>query len=175
MRCIRLVDIDLQEMLEEDLLILLPFYILKYKNGFNSRRKERQEAALSSWQQDCTVICKTLQNNKKMDLLGVSYVDMIDLIVKIADYVINASNAGMEFKERIKIMQGKVLTLPSEIIAEEKAKCEYLKKELDKANAQRDKANAQRDEMFKGYLAMIRNGVVKEEDVLTLMSDNTKK
>ena len=78
-------------------------------------------------------------------------------------------------------MQGKVLTLPSEIIAEEKAKCEYLKKELDKANAQRDKANAQRDkanaqrdEMFKGYLAMIRNGVVKEEDVLTLMSGNTK-
>ena len=92
---IRLVDIDLQEMLEEDLLILLPFYILKYKNGFNSRRKERQEAALSSWQQDCTVIRRTLQNNKKMDLLGVSYVDMIDLIVKIADYVINASNAGI--------------------------------------------------------------------------------
>ena len=113
------------------------------------------------------MIRRTLQNNKKMDLLGVSYVDMIDLIVKIADYVINASNAGMEFKERIKTMQGKVLTLPSEIIAEEKAKCEYLKKELDKANAQRD-------EMFKGYLAMIRNGVVKEEDVLTLMSDNTK-
>ena len=28
--------------------------------------------------------------------------------------------------------------------------------------------------MFKGYLAMIRSGVVKEEDVLTLMSDNTK-
>ena len=116
-----------------------------------------------------------------MDLLGVSYVDMIDLIVKIADYVINASNAGMEFKERIKTMQGKVLTLPSEIIAEEKAKCEYLKKELDKANAQCEhfeieysKANAQRDEMFKGYLAMIRNGVVKEEDILTLMSDNTK-
>lgn len=116
-----------------------------------------------------------------MDLLGVSYVDMIDLIVKIADYVINASNAGMEFKERIKTMQGKVLTLPSEIIAEEKAKCEYLKKKLDKANAQCEhfekeysKANAQRDEMFKGYLAMIRNGVVKEEDVLTLMSDNTK-
>lgn len=129
-RCIRLVDIDLQEMLEEDLLILLPFYILKYKNGFNSRRKERQEAALSSWQQDCTMIRRTLQNNKKMDLLGVSYVDMIDLIVKISDYVINASNAGMEFKERIKTMQGKVLTLPSEIIAEEKAKCEYLKKEL---------------------------------------------
>lgn len=78
-------------------------------------------------------------------------------------------------------MQGKVFTLPSEIIAEEKAKCEYLKKELDKANAQCEhfekeysKANAQRDEMFKGYLAMIRNGVVKEEDVLTLMSDNTK-
>ena len=73
------------------------------------------------------------------------------------------------------------MTLPSEIIAEEKAKCEYLKKELDKANAQCEhfekeysKANAQRDEMFKGYLAMIRNGVVKEEDVLTLMSDNTK-
>ena len=78
-------------------------------------------------------------------------------------------------------MQGKVLTLPSEIIAEKKAKCEYLKKELDKANAQCEhfekeysKANAQRDEMFKGYLAMIRNGVVKEENVLTLMSDNTK-
>ena len=127
------------------------------------------------------MICKTLQNNKKMDLLGVSYVDMIDLIIKIADYVINASNAGMEFKERIKTMQGKVLTLPSEIIAEKKAKCEYLKKELDKANAQCEhfekeysKANAQCDEMFKGYLAMIRNGVVKEEDVLTLMSDNTK-
>lgn len=113
------------------------------------------------------MICKTLQNNKKMDLLGVSYVDMIDLIIKIADYVINASNAGMEFKERIKAMYGRILTLPSEIIAEEKAKCEYLKKELDKANAQRD-------EMFKGYLAMIRNGVVKEEDVLTLMSGNTK-
>ena len=134
------------------------------------------------------MICKTLQNNKKMDMLGVSYVDMIDLIVKIADYVINASNAGIEFKERIKTMQGRILTLPSEIIAEEKAKCECLKKELDKANAQcehfeeeyskanaqRDEANAQRDEMFKGYLAMIRNGVVKEEDVLTFMSDNTK-
>ena len=78
-------------------------------------------------------------------------------------------------------MQGKVLTLPSEIIAEEKAKCKYLKKELDKANAQCEhfekeysKANAQCDEMFKCYLAMIRNGVVKEEDVLTLMSGNTK-
>ena len=82
--------------------------------------------------------------------------------------------AMQEFKERIKVMYGRILTLQSEIIAEEKAKCEYLKKELDKANAQRDKANAQRDEMFKGYLAMIRNGVVKEEDVLTLMSDNTK-
>ena len=75
--------------------------------------------------------------------------------------------AMQEFKERIKVMYGRILTLPSEIIAEEKAKCEYLKKELDKANAQRD-------EMFKGYLAMIRNGVVKEEDILTLMSDNTK-
>lgn len=89
--------------------------------------------------------------------------------------------AMQEFKERIKVMYGRILTLPSEIIAEEKAKCEYLKKELDKANAQCEhfekeysKANAQRDEMFKGYLAMIRNGVVKEEDVLTLMSDNTK-
>ena len=180
-RCIRLMDIDLQEMLEEDLLILLPFYILRYKSRFNSRQKERREAALSSWQRDCTVICKTLQNNKKMDLLGVSYVDMIDLIVKIADYVINASNAGMEFKERIKTMQGRILTLPSEIIAEAKAKQaaaeeqrERFERERDEANAQRNKANAQRDEMFKGYLAMIRNGVVKEEDVLTFMSDNTK-
>ena len=69
-RCIRLMDIDLQEILEEDLLILLPFYILKYKNGFNSRRKERQEAALSSWQQDCTVIRRTLQNNKKWTCLA---------------------------------------------------------------------------------------------------------
>ena len=68
------------------------------------------------------MIRRTLQNNKKMDLLGVSYVDMIDLIVKISDYVINASNAGMEFKERIKTMQGRILTLPSEIIAEAKAK-----------------------------------------------------
>lgn len=161
------MDIGLQEMLEEDLLILLPFYILKYKNGFNSRRKERREAALSSWQQDCTVIRKALQNNKKMDLLGVSYVDMIDLIVKIADYVINASNAGMEFKERIKVMQGRILTLPSEIIAEAKAK-------QAAAEEQRDKANAQCNEMFKSYLAMIRNGVVKEEDVLAFMSDNTK-
>ena len=110
---------------------------------------------------------QNITEQQKMDLLGVSYVDMIDLIIKIADYVINASNAGMEFKERIKAMYGRILTLPSEIIAEEKAKCEYLKKELDKANAQRD-------EMFKGYLAMIRNGVVKEEDVLTLMSGNTK-
>ena len=116
-----------------------------------------------------------------MDLLGVSYVDIIDLIVKIADYVINASNAGMEFKERIKTMQGRILTLPSEIIAEAKAKQavaeeqrERFERERDEANAQRDKANAQRDEMFKGYLAMIRNGVVKEEDVLTFMSDNTK-
>ena len=69
-RCIRLVDIDLQKMLEEDLFILLPFYILKYKNGFNSRRKERQEAELSSWQQDCTVIRRTLQNNKKWTCLA---------------------------------------------------------------------------------------------------------
>ena len=123
-----------------------------------------------------------------MDLLGVSYVDIIDLIVKIADYVINASNAGMEFKERIKTMQGRILTLPSEIIAEAKAKQAVAEEQRerfererdeanaqrDEANAQRDKANAQRDEMFKGYLAMIRNGVVKEEDVLTFMSDNTK-
>lgn len=55
-----------------------------------------------------------------------------------------------------------------------KNKRERFEKERDEANAQRDKANAQRDEMFKGYLAMIRNGVVKEEDVLTFMSDNTK-
>ena len=55
-----------------------------------------------------------------------------------------------------------------------KNKHERFEKERDEANAQRDKANAQRDEMFKGYLAMIRNGVVKEEDVLALMSDNTK-
>ena len=54
------------------------------------------------------------------------------------------------------------------------AQCEHFEEEYSKANAQRDKANAQRDEMFKGYLAMIRNGVVKEEDVLTFMSDNTK-
>ena len=39
--------------------------------------------------------------------------------------------AMQEFKERIKVMYGRILTLPSEIIAEEKAKCEYLKKELD--------------------------------------------
>lgn len=101
-------------MFEKNLLILLPYHILRYEHFLKSNRtnEKKLHQLLDDYRKINERLTDTCEKEKKSEL----YKDMICLIKEIADHVIpeeNEARKGMD-----DIMGGKVLTLPSDLIRE---------------------------------------------------------
>ena len=112
---------------EKRLLILLPYHILRYEAFLksNSMDEKKMEELLEDYRE----INRQLSGLQDGDgRKGQLYADMIDLINRIADYIIPRDNPS---RKRIgEIMGGKVLQLESERLREEgikKGKAEGIK------------------------------------------------
>lgn len=101
-------------MFEKNLLILLPYHILRYEHFLKSNKTNEKKLyqLLDDYRKINERLTDTCEKEKKSEL----YKDMICLIKEIADHVIpeeNEARKGMD-----DIMGGKVLTLPSDLIRE---------------------------------------------------------
>lgn len=99
-------------MFEKNLLILLPYHILRYEHFLKSNKSNEKKLnqLLDDYRKINERLTDTCEKEKKSEL----YTDMICLIKEISDHVIpkeNEARKGMD-----DIMGGKVLTLPSDLI-----------------------------------------------------------
>ena len=99
---------------EKQLLILLPYHILRYEHFLKSNKtnEKKVQLLLEDYQEINQQLTKTAEQEKKSEL----YRDMICLIQQIADYIIPKGN---KIRKGIgEIMGGNVITLPSDYIKE---------------------------------------------------------
>ena len=103
---------------EKDLLMLLPFYIMRYENDIHemSENPELFQNLLNEYEEIRANLIKELSGEDKATL----YMDLNKLIIKIADYICQSEEVVR--KGIGEIMGGKVLELESErLLAEGKA------------------------------------------------------
>ena len=121
--CIRDRNYTVDSIFEKQLLILLPYHILRYESylknsGSNTKKLEQlltDYQKISNALEQCT-------DDKKSAL----YIDIIILIEKIADYIIPKNNE--KIRERLgDLMGGKILQLESERLREEGQKTERVR------------------------------------------------
>ena len=99
---------------EKQLLILLPYHILRYEHFLKSNKtnEKKVQLLLEDYQEINQRLTETAEQEKKSEL----YRDMICLIQQIADYVIPKEN---KIRKGIgEIMGGNIITLPSDYIKE---------------------------------------------------------
>ena len=99
---------------EKQLLILLPYHILRYEHFLknNKTNEKKIEQLLKDYRKINQQLTETAEKGKKSEL----YQDMICLIQQIADYIIPKNS---EVRKGIgEIMGGNILTLPSDYIEE---------------------------------------------------------
>ena len=99
---------------EKQLLILLPYHILRYEHFLKSNKtnEKKVQLLLEDYQEINQQLTKTAEQEKKSEL----YRDMICLIQQIADYIIPKGN---KIRKGIgEIMGGNIITLPSDYIEE---------------------------------------------------------
>ena len=97
---------------EKQLLILLPYHILRYEHFLKSNKanEKKVQLLLEDYREINQQLAKTAEQEKKSKL----YRDMICLIQQIADYVIPKGN---KIRKGIgEIMGGNIITLPSDYI-----------------------------------------------------------
>ena len=97
---------------EKQLLILLPYHILRYEHFLknNKTNEKKVQLLLEDYREINQRLTETAEQEKKSEL----YRDMICLIQQIADYVIPKEN---KIRKGIgEIMGGNILTLPSDYI-----------------------------------------------------------
>ena len=109
-------DYTEEEIFRKNLLMLLPFYILRYEKELPAIEddEERVSALLTEYQRINLSLWQTLEENRS-DV----YNDLIDLIRKIAEYVLKKSEKLQERMDAV--MGGKILELASERIRREVA------------------------------------------------------
>ena len=103
---------------EKDLLMLLPFYIMRYEKDIHemSENPELFQNLLNEYEEIRSNLIKELSGEDKATL----YMDLNKLIIKIADYICQSEEVVR--KGIGEIMGGKVLELESErLLAEGKA------------------------------------------------------
>ena len=99
---------------EKQLLILLPYHILRYEHFLKSNKtnEKKVQLLLEDYQEINQQLTKTAEQEKKSEL----YRDMICLIQQIADYIIPKGN---KIRKGIgEIMGGNIITLPLDYIEE---------------------------------------------------------
>ena len=97
---------------EKQLLILLPYHILRYEHFLKSNKtnEKKVQLLLEDYREINQRLTETAEQEKKSEL----YHDMICLIQQIADYVIPKGN---KIRKGIgEIMGGNIITLPSDYI-----------------------------------------------------------
>lgn len=102
------------EIFQKKLLVFLPFYIMRYENSFReiSENSHKLETFLAEYEE---IRCD-LEKEYSRERQSVLYADLIDLIIKISDYMLKSEK---KLRERIGgIMGGKVLKLRSEELIE---------------------------------------------------------
>ena len=123
MPILRAQNYTVDSIFEKQLLILLPYHILRYESylknsGSNTKKLEQlltDYQKISDALEQCT-------DDKKSAL----YIDIIILIEKIADYIIPKNNE--KIRERLgDLMGGKILQLESERLREEGQKTERVR------------------------------------------------
>ena len=101
-------------MFEKNLLILLPYHILRYEHFLKSNKSN--EKKLNQLLDDYRKINERLTDTCEKEKKSEFYKDMICLIKEIADHVIPKENEA--WKGVDEIMGGNILTLPSDFIRE---------------------------------------------------------
>ena len=99
------------DMFEKKLLILLPYHILRS----NKTNEKKLNQLLDDYRKINERLTDTCEKEKKSEF----YKDMICLIKEIADHVIPKENEARKGVDEI--MGGNILTLPSDLIREERA------------------------------------------------------
>lgn len=106
-------DYGIDEIFEKNLLILLPYYIIKYEKEISEIAKDvdREKSLLSEYEMIINRL-EAVTRNKQTRIFR----DLLQLMKKVVDYLLR-KEAGL--KERIgDVMGGKVLPLPSDAIRE---------------------------------------------------------
>ena len=120
---LRAQNYTVDSIFEKQLLILLPYHILRYESylknsGSNTKKLEQ---LLTDYQKISDAL-EQCSDNKKATL----YIDMIKLIDDIADHIIPKDN--VKVRERLgDLMGGKILQLESERLREEGQKTERIR------------------------------------------------
>ena len=108
-------DYTVSSIFEKQLLLLLPYHILRYEHFLKSNGAS--EAKMERMLEDYREINSRLSELQDTGSKGQLYVDLIELINRIADYVIPGDNPS---RERIgDVMGGQILKLRSEKLREE--------------------------------------------------------
>ena len=103
MKVLCVQDYSQNEIFQKNLLMFLPFYILRYENDIPSARKNdrnKLEALLLEYEK----LFKRLENETE------SYTDLYNLSIKIINHVVKSSSVKRRFAD----MGGKILELESE-------------------------------------------------------------
>lgn len=114
---VKLEDYTLDEIFKKNLLIFLPYYILRYEKYFHAiaQDEEKTEKLIREYHD----ILEQLEVATKKNRDGL-FQDLMQLIRRILDYQLRKEN---KLRERMdKIMGGKVLPLPSDKLREEREK-----------------------------------------------------
>ena len=112
---LRLRDYSIEEIFEKNLLILLPYYIIKYEKEISKIAKdaERERGLLREY----ISIVEKLEIHASTNVE--EFQDLLKLMKRIVDYLMRKEP---ELKERMgDVMGGKVLPLPSDAIREARA------------------------------------------------------
>ncbi|MBP3489631.1 MAG: hypothetical protein J6K53_14760 [Roseburia sp.] len=114
---VKLEKYTLNEIFEKNLLIFLPYYIMRYEKKFNEIAQD--EGKSEKLVQEYENILKQLDRSDRAEREGLFW-DMMRLIKRILDYQLRREDA---LRERMDgVMGGKVLDLPSDKLREEREK-----------------------------------------------------
>ncbi len=139
-KVIKVQDYTKDELFKKKLLLLLPFYILRYEKYLNNTRQEAiiREQFLADY--------RDIVDQSEGNLGEVDFKKLMQLIITIMEHVFDdKSKLG---KEAEKIMGGgKVLDLlPEEVIEErDQLRIEVSALKKDKAKAEKDKLKAEKE------------------------------
>ena len=123
MPILRAQNYTVDSIFEKQLLILLPYHILRYESylknsGSNTKKLEQ---LLTDYQKISDALAQCTDDKK-----SALYIDIIILIEKIADHIIPKDN--VKVRERLgDLMGGKILQLESERLREEGQKTERIR------------------------------------------------
>jgi len=112
---VKLQEYNSDEIFEKDLLMTLPFFIIKYEKDVKkiATNSEKKKAFLDEYN-------SIMERLKKADILAGSdtlYKDLISLMKRVADYVLKGYKNLQD--EVDNVMGGKVLELPSDKLREQ--------------------------------------------------------